>query len=393
MHTKKIQAAPRPPHPTTRRLAPKLSPIFCIRFLLSGIGLSVCLFSVSAQTTLSSDSLRFRKKSLGVVPLLFYTPETSLGFGAAGVASFGWKPATERDRASQVQLVASYTLRDQILFYLPFTLFGPQDSWRLNGELGAYRYVYPYYGIGNETNAADEEFYQATYPRVRLQGLLPLTPSWFAGLSWAYDNYRITDLEEEGLIASRRPVGSEGGVMTGAGLITQIDTRDDNFYPTEGYFGTLEYLINDPALGSAYAYQHLMLNLSYYLPLGQGSILVLNTTQEYLSGAPPLQELALLGGSRRLRGHIDGRYRDKALWILQAEYRFPIAGRFSGVGFAGSGQVAPTLSAFQLDAIHWNYGAGLRFQLSKEESLNVRLDVGIDDRFTWQPYLTIGEAF
>jgi hypothetical protein len=78
--------------------------------------------------------------------------------------------------------------------------------------------------------------------------------------------------------------------------------------------------------------------------------------------------------------------------ILQAEYRIPIFWRFGLVLFGGTGQVADELSQMDLDGLHFNIGAGIRFMLDPKEKLNLRFDVG---KGTDKPgfYLTFGEAF
>jgi hypothetical protein len=47
------------------------------------------------------------------------------------------------------------------------------------------------------------------------------------------------------------------------------------------------------------------------------------------------------------------------------------------VAFAATGEVAPTPTQFVLDGLHFTYGGGLRFMLSKAEKLNLRVDYGI----------------
>jgi hypothetical protein len=48
------------------------------------------------------------------------------------------------------------------------------------------------------------------------------------------------------------------------------------------------------------------------------------------------------------------------------------------VAFAATGGVAHTPGQFELvNGFHYSYGGGLRYMLSKEEKLNLRLDYGV----------------
>jgi hypothetical protein len=90
----------------------------------------------------------------------------------------------------------------------------------------------------------------------------------------------------------------------------------------------------------------------------------------------PYYHLAMLGGDEMLRGYYLGRYRDETLAEFEAEYRYPIYWKFSGVAFLGAGAVAPTLGDLLHEPIRWAVGGGARFSLSDEERLNLRFDAG-----------------
>ena len=114
---------------------------------------------------------------------------------------------------------------------------------------------------------------------------------------------------------------------------------------------------------------------------------------EFLSGEVPFQQLALIGGPRRMRGFFEGRFRDKSLWILQAEYRRVIKGIFGMAVFGGMGNVAPQASKLFREKVHLAYGLGLRIRLSKQDKINLRIDVGWNEEGNLSPYLTVAEAF
>ena len=78
--------------------------------------------------------------------------------------------------------------------------------------------------------------------------------------------------------------------------------------------------------------------------------------------------------------------------LLQAEVRRPIFWRIGIAAFSGIGQVYAKSSEFGLNRFHYNYGGGLRFQIHKNSSANIRIDYGRtkdSDGF----YIVFGECF
>jgi hypothetical protein len=87
-----------------------------------------------------------------------------------------------------------------------------------------------------------------------------------------------------------------------------------------------------------------------------------------------------------------GRYRDKHLVAVQAEYRIPIYKRIGMVVFGGLGEVAPNFSQFSFYGLKPSFGSGLRIALKQKEKLNLRLDYGIGYHST-AAYVIVTEAF
>jgi hypothetical protein len=100
--------------------------------------------------------------------------------------------------------------------------------------------------------------------------------------------------------------------------------------------------------------------------------------------------MAQLGGNV-LRGYLQGRYRDKALTAVQAEFRTPVWRRLGAAVFGGVGQVGPRLADFDGGELKSAGRFGLRYAPSKQDKLNLRFDLDV-----WQnscAYVTLGEAF
>ena len=357
--------------------------------------LLLCAFTINGQsidTTNVEGAPLLQKSSLIVLPILFYTPETRLGGGGAMLYNFRFRGESAASRPSQIQVGLAYTQENQILAYMPFQLFADEERWWIQGELGFYRYIYRFYGIGNEVPGSNEETYQATYPRVRFDVMREIQSDWYLGLRYWYDNYRIDMRDPEGLLTRQPIAGAGGNVVSALGLVSIYDTRDNLFFPRAGTFAQFSYLSNQPAFGSDLSFNRYALDVSQYVPFGK-KVLALNAYTDLLFGNPPFQQLALIGGSKKMRGFFEGRYRDQKLWMLQAEYRFPVWNWLGATVFGGIGNVSPAVDELFAQRVHQTLGAGLRIRLSQEDPINLRIDVGFNEEGEWFPYLTVGEAF
>ena len=108
-------------------------------------------------------------------------------------------------------------------------------------------------------------------------------------------------------------------------------------------------------------------------------------------GDTPWTMLALMGGSYRMRGYYEGRYRDKQMIEAQVELRQKIYGRSGVVVWAGAGNVFPDLGRFRWNQTLPNWGLGYRWEFKKR--MNVRLDYGFGKKGQGGFMFGINEAF
>lgn len=353
------------------------------------------------DATATTDSSEVKRFSAFGLPLIFSSPETRLGIGAVGIFTLRFKGSDLNSRPSQIQVGTAYTLNKQILFYIPFRLYFKNEKYLTYGELGYYKYNYFFHGIGNDQKPDFEELFDVNYPRIRLNALYQLNPKTYIGLRYHMDDYDVKTnrLDPEGQLITATITGSQGGFISGIGAVANYDSRDNIFYPTDGFFIEVATLLNAKATGSNFEYTKLSIDAATFLQNKWNHILGLHFYSEFTGGDAPFNELSLLGGNRRMRGYYQGRYRDNHFLTLQAEYRLPLFWRIGGVVFAGYGGVADKVNNFDFNEFRLAYGAGLRIKINNE-GLNVRIDYGIGGALEEETpvrssgfYLTIGEAF
>jgi outer membrane protein assembly factor BamA len=281
---------------------------------------------------------------------------------------------------------------NQLLLYFPYQIFTDNNQFQFTGELGYYRFVFDYYGIGNDQDLDFREVFTVAFPRFKFQSLYGFRKNQFAGIRYWMDDFRLLELDPNGQLAQGTITGSSGGLLSGLGLVYQLDTRNSIFSSTEGWFTEVVFFYNSCKLGSDFNYIKQQIDLRYFKPINKRFSIALQGYTEFNIGDAPFNQLALLGGTKKLRGYYEGRYRDNYFSMIQSELRYALFWRFHGVLFLGAGVVADKFSTYSLSNIRPSVGAGLRFALNEQERIFLRLDYAIGFRSSGF-YVTVGEAF
>lgn len=362
---------------------------------------SIIAYTIKAQTdsTIIPVKSPNRLKAI-VLPAPFYTPDTKWGGGVAGLLTFNFPKDSLNARRSSVTVGIAYTQLNQFLLYFPFQLFPQNQKYWISGEVGYFKYVFNYFGTGNQIrqdfidkqDSLYIEKYDARFPRVRLNVSKKVSKGLYVGLRYVFDDFNFTKRDPKGQLIQDKIVGSNGGRVSGGGLVVNYDTRNSLFYPTKGWVVEGQLYTEGGYLGSDFDYQKLVVDAAKYYSVGKNGVLALNGVLSLATGDVPFHQMPVIGGTKKMRGYFEGTYRDENLLMLQSEYRFPLFWRLGTVVFGGLGEVSDKPYKWDLNNIRYNMGAGIRFTLDKVQRINMRLDYGIGYKSTGF-YLTIGEAF
>jgi len=80
------------------------------------------------------------------------------------------------------------------------------------------------------------------------------------------------------------------------------------------------------------------------------------------------------------------------MFAVQSEYRKTLGSRLGFVLFGGLGEVADKWDSFNTDDLLPAGGAGIRFNLSKKQRINLRADLAYGKN-GWSWNFSVGEAF
>ena len=358
------------------------------------------LARAQASDTLASDTtvvLREEGSSFIPLPVVFYQPETGVGFGVTGVYLFQLGGATDsaaRRLPSTIAAVGIFTTKSQIIAAVQTELYPASGRYRYIGELSFSKFPTKLWGIGNDTPEELEEDYTPVSFSVAFEAQRRLRRGWYAGVTTQFAYRELKEVQDGGLIDSDSIPGTEDGRIIGAGLLLLRDTRESTWYPRSSSFHQIRAMLFDGVFGSEYDYFSLTVDLRKYAPVFTDHVVALRATGVGISGDPPFDLLPQLGGDALLRGYYQGRFRDKDLLAFQAEYRAPVWWKLGAVAFVSAGQVAPELSSLRFDAFHPAAGFGFRFLIQEEEGVQIRADFawGFDVESSGF-YINIGEAF
>ena len=334
------------------------------------------------------------KLKIGILPSVFYSPETRLGFGGFIYAYFNTNKNIVGNKKSNAQSYLSYTFNKQFSFENDYQIWLKSNKYYLTGASDYSRFPEFFYGISNDTKESDKIMISFDVVKIQSKSLLQLKKNIYGGIYFQYQNlYNLDTKLKESMAAMGEIIpGGAGYTATGIGPIFIFDKRDNPLNPAKGSYIETSLQFFDKPTCSPYKFTSFILDARKYNTFFKKLIWNGNAYLFMNEGEVPYRMLATIGGARFLRGYYRGRFRDNNMIILQQEFRMPVYKWFGLAVFGGVGSVAKNLSDFSKNEIHYDYGVGLRIKINKKENTNLRLDYGIT-KDSQGVYLIFAEAF
>ena len=315
-----------------------------------------------------------------IAPIPILNPTIGTGLGVGGGYLY---PISKSDAVSPPSLTAAGGFRtDNGSWGLAVVqkMHLREDRYRVQVGYGYGSLTYNFYGIGNQ--AGDKGLSIAINQNGHFflaEGLRRVWEKWFAGVRYHLVRSSVAlnrDVKEEPLPVELPEADIK--LRTAAlGLRVQRDSRDGQFYSTQGSLFDFNADLYGEYIGGSRSYQMYKAFFNKYTSLRPSHQLAFRVSGCFVDGNPPFYDLCLLGLSGDLRGYEVGQYRDRWMLATQAEYRLQLPKRFGLVAFAGVGEVAPKLSQFRADNLLPSAGMGLRFTVAKKNHINLRIDYAV----------------
>ncbi|HEY4798054.1 MAG TPA: BamA/TamA family outer membrane protein [Bacteroidia bacterium] len=362
---------------------------------------SYCIFIFSSCfsqviDSFPNDSLaRNEKLNFLPIPIIMNSPETSFGFGGGGIFTFKASKKDTSLRTSSADIVALYTLNQQLVFASEGSLYLPKENYIIKYQASFSKYPDLFWGIGNNTPASNQESYSYTQAYFHPEIVRKVLSKFFLGLNYEIQHVLKVDRNANDLFDQENVTGRNGGPISGIGITAAWDKRNRAFSPDKGEFVQFYARHYNHLLGSDFEFSDFSVDARKYFKTFHRQVLVFQAISKMTKGSVPFRSLASLGGSSLMRGYYEGRFRDFNMFAFQAEYRVPLWRRFGMVIFTGIGEVSSALKYYCLNGIKYSYGGGLRYALKKKDRLNLRIDYGFGQDFRRDKgaYLLISEAF
>ncbi len=325
---------------------------------------------------------------LVVAPIPTHDPTQGWGLQLIGQYIFKSPDQASSTPPSVAAAGGFYTEEKSFGFFGGYLGHWKDDLWRPIFAAGYLHLNYDFYGIGNADASLGVALpIQQDITFGFTQVMRRIRPNFYGGLRVAAATIKTetTGIEQPPITI---PAFEHDLNSLTVGPIVQWDSRDDQFYPTTGTYATIAAMF----VGGDREYQIYRAEWNYYTTLGERQVLAVRAMARTTAGDAPFYALSQFGMGSDLRGYTTGKYRDKAMVATQAEYRRELTQRWGFVVFAGVGEVMPALNEINTDDLLPSFGAGLRFRVSKEHPVNLRLDYAYG-KDGGTGYLQVNEAF
>lgn len=306
------------------------------------------------------------KGNFVVVPIPLSNP--TIGTGLRLMAMYLHPKKNEHQtHNSTTGLMAMYTNTDSWMAGVFHDGYWQNGTYRFTGLSGFASLNLDFYGIGDNPDLGDHpvEYNIEMVPVfLKLQRRIPGTLHWFAG-----GHITLLDSNVEFDIPNFPNIPTlEKNINTnGAGLIVTYDSRDNNYYPTDGSWFEAKWAGYNEALGSDDNFNTYDLFYNHYFPLNEKTVLALRAKGLFSSGDTPFFMLPFLD----MRGFSRGRYHDKHTISGHSEIRYKFLPRWGVMGFFEAGRFGSDLDALSSNQTITSYGGGLRWQVTKAQQMHL----------------------
>jgi hypothetical protein len=321
------------------------------------------------------DLSGFLDTAYGFVPLVLPITEPAVGYGAIGALVFVDRNAPVEGRFVRPNLAVAGGLKTQNGTDGLFA--GHLGTWQ-EGRLHTLVAVtdadinLEFFGLGGRRSSADPGVEYAVAARGGVAGgsyQIGKHPVW-AGLRYAQVQTSVTVGDRNPAQVAIPPRDLE---LRLAGLTPSLtlDTRDNFFTPTRGWYLDLSAPVFREALGSDRDFELLTLSAMYFRPLDASVFLGLRGAAKGSSAGTPfyLRPFVSLRGVQALK------YQGEQAAEAEAELRWQFHPRFSATAFGGAGIARSERSGRTSENAVTAGGAGFRYLVARTYGLHMGIDV------------------
>jgi hypothetical protein len=354
----------------------------------------------------------YRKPMMALAPVIGAKPSSGVLFGAAGnIAFYRADPSTTR--ISSMVASVTFSTKKQTSLTNRFTMFAPENRWRLDGDDRFQWTSLDTYELGTSADTrtgivADFDFF-----RFHHTAFYQLRPSLYAGAGLYFDDHtNVGPSEGEELEWTESPYVTyseahglplHSQISAGTSVDLLWDNRDSFINADRGWLARASFrTLFDGFLGGDSSWQKLTLDLRTYVNLSRDRrhrVAFWGFADLVVGGVAPFFDLPATAGDpygRSARGYAEGQFRGERLAYGEVEYRGTLTrnGLLGMVAFLNTTTVTNLdIDERLFDSFATGAGAGFRLLINKRSKTNLCLDFGFGKQGSRGVYLAVQEAF
>ena len=326
------------------------------------------------------DITHYLTENIGVVPYIIPITEPAIGIGAVLGGVYFMEKDELDERPDLLTAAAGLTDNQSWVVGGAYIGFWNQDRIRYRGVFGYTDLNLGFYGEDQDKIAFEARalvFSQEM--RFRLGN-----SAFFLGGKYGLDFVKIPLFDGS---ESVDPIDLDL-VNSGFTAIGEYDQLNNPFSPTRGLKVHFSYLQNWEALGSTKNWGKFRFFSNWYGQTGERYLPALRLEANLGTGEIPFYSRPFID----LRGIPALRYQGDLTLLIETEHTYNLDLRWGVLAFGGLGIAYASLEDPTNNLEAWNYGAGIRYLLSRGFGIKAGMDVarGPED---WAVYVTVGTAW
>lgn len=380
-----------------------IAPLLCM-FLSATVGYGQSADSVAVDSTVKTgffhklyryfadsneDMTQVKKFDFSIIGGPHFSSDTKFGIGLVAAGLYRIDKNDLTISPSNVSLFGDVTTTGFFLLGLRGNTIFKSDKYRL--EYNAYFFSMPsaFWGVGyvNNNNDMSETTYKRLQNQVKFDFLFKIAKNTYLGPNASFNYIEGKDFSDISYLEGQ----STRYINTGVGASIMYDSRDFLTNASKGVYLKLDQRFFPGFMGNKRSFSRTEFFGDAYQRLWKGAILAYDLHALFNSSKTPWTMLALMGGSYRMRGYYEGRYRDNNMIETQLELRQKVWRRNGVAVWVGGGNVFSSFDKFKWSQTLPNYGIGYRWEFKNR--VNVRLDYGFGKNGQSGFIFNINEAF
>ena len=356
------------------------------------ISLITCLVAHAQDTTTVQ-----KKFQVTALPVLLFDPFTGFGYGV--MANFNYLLGqASTTRYSNSQFLALHTTHGQTAIQTNHQIFLDKEKVLWQGKLQFLDWPEYTYGLGARTLNTPPTKELISYRAIELEERFLLrigsTKNFIGPQYRLYSCWNLSSDQPDNIsFFKREAIGNQSFVASGIGLHLVHDSRDNVQNAYSGKYLELAFNPYVKMLGSTQNWSNLRVDFRWYHSFKSTTQKVLATRVlcEEAIGEVPYMLMPMPGRYFATRGYVQGRSRGKTFVSAEAEYRRHVWRKLGAVVFANMYSVSEPNGS--IEYLNPAAGAGVRWLLSKEQRINLRIDYAHGIKDNGGLYFLVTEAF